>query len=272
MATFKRPRIFLSHIHEESRLAVIVQQALVAEFGGLVDVFVASDDRSIPAGSDYMKGIEDALMDCVAAIYLISPQSVKRNWINFELGAVWIRRLQNIRGGLPLLPTLPLCHSGMTPSTLPPPLNFMNAVIAGEASKLEFAFTSVQAAVGAASVPLRTDFKELSAAVVAFENDYTFGTHLAQLLGFVNDLKGLITECKKDPSAKIQVQLLHVPLSKVQIMQEIVAQLKGRVQIVSDLPRFAITEHAGGDNICEMVRINIPAEIILQNLGPLERC
>ena len=80
--------IFLSHIHEESSLALLVKQALENEFSGFVDVFVSSDGTSIPAGANFLKRIEDGLVSCIGAIYLISPNSVKRNWINFELGAV----------------------------------------------------------------------------------------------------------------------------------------------------------------------------------------
>lgn len=90
-------QIFLSHIHEESELALIIKEAIEAEFGGFVEVFVSSNGRSIPAGSNFLKRIEDSLINCIGAIYLISPKSVKRNWINFELGAVWIRNAMSIR-------------------------------------------------------------------------------------------------------------------------------------------------------------------------------
>ena len=111
--------IFLSHIHEEKALAILVKQALEEEFSGFVDVFVSSDGTSIPAGSNFLKRIEDGLADCVGAIYLISPASVKRNWINFELGAVWIRNAMSIRSGASEIPALPICHSGATPGGLP---------------------------------------------------------------------------------------------------------------------------------------------------------
>lgn len=100
--------IFLLHIHEESALARLIKQALEDEFSGFVDVFVSSDGTSIPAGSNFLKRIEDGLVGCIGAIYLISPASVKRNWINFELGAVWARNIMNLRDGKPEIPTLPV--------------------------------------------------------------------------------------------------------------------------------------------------------------------
>lgn len=106
--------IFLSHIHEDKALAALVKDALEDEFSGFVEVFVSSDGTSIPAGSNFLKRIENSLIDCVGAIYLISPISVKRNWINFELGAVWVRNVVSVRSGHAEIPTLPICHSGMT--------------------------------------------------------------------------------------------------------------------------------------------------------------
>ncbi|UNU29271.1 toll/interleukin-1 receptor domain-containing protein [Aeromonas hydrophila] len=164
--------IFLSHIHEERELALLVKQAIEEEFSGFVTVFVSSDGTSIPAGSNFLKRIEDGLIDCIGAIYLISPSSVKRNWINFELGAVWIRNIKNLRDGREEIPAIPVCHSGMTPSNLPQPLNNLNAIPANQASQLESAFRSLQNAVGGRG-SLRTDFDELARKIINFENTYT---------------------------------------------------------------------------------------------------
>ncbi|MFP9135476.1 hypothetical protein ACLKZ8_21145 [Shewanella algae] len=76
-------QIFLSHIHEERDLALLIKEAIENEFSGFIEVFVSSDGMSIPAGSNFLKRIEDGLVNCIGAIYLISPISVKRNWINF---------------------------------------------------------------------------------------------------------------------------------------------------------------------------------------------
>ncbi|MCP4746785.1 MAG: hypothetical protein GY874_11690 [Desulfobacteraceae bacterium] len=89
--------LFFSHIHDEKDLAILIKDALENEFSGFVDVFVSSDGKSIPAGVKFLEKIEDGLIKCVGALYLISPISVKRNWINFELGAVWVNWLQVFR-------------------------------------------------------------------------------------------------------------------------------------------------------------------------------
>lgn len=47
-----------------------------------------SDGVSIAAGANFIEQIDGALIDCVGALYLVSPLSIKRPWISFELGAV----------------------------------------------------------------------------------------------------------------------------------------------------------------------------------------
>jgi len=58
-------QIFLSHIHEEKELAILIKDAIEAEFSGFVEVFVSSDGTSIPAGSNFLKRIEDGLVNCI---------------------------------------------------------------------------------------------------------------------------------------------------------------------------------------------------------------
>jgi len=180
--------VFLSHIHEEKELALLIKSALEDEFGGFVEVFVSSDGTSIPAGFNFLRRIEDGLVDCVAALYLISPASVKRNWINFELGAVWLRNVISLRSSGPEIPTIPVCHSGSAPSTLPSPLNNLNGVTAGDASQLEFAFRGIQRAVGGAG-KFRTNFDALASTIRDFEAKNTYGKSLVsafRALGFTS--------------------------------------------------------------------------------------
>src|SRR5690348_9372698 len=116
--------IFLSHIHGERDLAILIKNTIEEEFSGFVDVFVSSDGVSIPAGSNFLSRIEDGLINCCAAIFLLSPHSVNRNWINFELGSVWIRnKLSSVE-----IPAIPVCHSGMSLNDMPQPINNLNAI------------------------------------------------------------------------------------------------------------------------------------------------
>lgn len=176
--------IFLSHITEEKELAKIIKDAIEDEFSGFVRVFVSSDGETIKAGQNFLKVIEDGLVECIAAIYLISPVSVQRSWISFELGAVWVRNALSQRNDGPEIPALPFCHSGMVFKELPQPICNLNAIEANLASKLEFAFRSLQASVGGKG-RLRTDFDVLAAQIVEFERKYTLFDKVEEVLALI---------------------------------------------------------------------------------------
>lgn len=188
--------IFLSHIHEEAELASLLKKTIEEEFSGFVTVFVSSDEQSIPAGTNFLKKIEEGLTNCIGALYLISPKSVKRNWISFELGAIWIRNILNIKNGLKEIPTIPICHSGIYPTTLPSPINNLNAVTANIPSQMETAFKSIQKAVGG-SGNLRTNFENLRSEIVRIEEEYTKGNTLKEmfLLLIPGDIQKMIDHC-----------------------------------------------------------------------------
>jgi hypothetical protein len=191
--------IFLSHIHEEAELAKKIQDAIENEFSGFVEVFVSSDGKTIPAGSNFLKRIEDGLTNCIGAIYLISPISVKRNWINFELGAVWIRNSISVKDSGKEIPTIPFCHSGITPSKLPMPLTNLSSIEATNSSHLELAFKSIQTAVGGKG-ELKTDFDKLAQEIIEFEKRYTLGDNLVKLFASIGinntQINQVIAQCK----------------------------------------------------------------------------
>ena len=121
-----KPKVFLSHIHEEAELADTLKRHLSRDFLGLVDVFVSSDGHSIPIGDRWLNDVEAALIDSRVPFILCSDLSVGHPWINFETGAAWNRSI----------PVVPLCHTGMIPSKLPLPLNLLQGVELGQEATL----------------------------------------------------------------------------------------------------------------------------------------
>ncbi|HFF5965469.1 TPA: toll/interleukin-1 receptor domain-containing protein [Stenotrophomonas maltophilia] len=226
--------LFLSHIHEERELALVFKQALEDEFSGFVDVFVSSDGVSIGAGANFLKKIEDGLVSCIAGIYLISPYSVKRNWINFELGAVWIRSAIAVRSGDKEIPALPLCHSGSSPGSLPAPLNNLNAVDANQATRLEFAFRSIQAAVGGRG-NLKTDFDALAEKVRRFEHAYTLEANLVKLTQMImvpSTIRNFVEFAEKDAGSELRVEVGIMDEVNAHNMENLVKEhLSGVVRI-----------------------------------------
>ena len=264
--------IFLSHIHEEKLLAILLKDAIENEFSGFVDVFVSSDGSSIIAGSNFLKKIESSLINCIGAIYLISPMSVKKNWINFELGAVWVRNVMSIANSLAEIPTLPICHSGMKLSGLPMPLNNLNAIQANEASQLEFAFRSLQTAVGGKGA-LRTDFDKLAADIVTLERQYTIGSNLKEMFTLMGgDIDPVITHCEmlaqRDPNSSTNINCGFLENNIVQSMKNFEAnQLNGiiKVTITSAGMRLGPMGASNGANLA----LDVPVSLILAHKDQL---
>ena len=155
-----KPIIFISHISEESELAAIFKKHLIADFLGLVDIFVSSDAASILAGQNWLNSIDAALRTACIELVICSKASIKRPWINFEAGAGWMR-------GIPIVP---VCHTGLHPRDLSMPMSVLQAVEANKESGLDQIYTLVASNLGSAkpSVVLDDVLKEIK----AFENAY----------------------------------------------------------------------------------------------------
>jgi hypothetical protein len=111
-------KVFLSHIHEEAPLALVFKDWIEGSFLSLIQVFVSSDIRDIPAGKRWFDEINRALGESQAFIVLCSPNSIRRPWINFETGCAWIKEV----------PVIVICHSGQSISALPRPLSDIQAL------------------------------------------------------------------------------------------------------------------------------------------------
>lgn len=152
--------VFISHITEEKELAQAFKEMVERAFLGLFDVFVSSDAESIPMGKRWLGEIEAALKHCVVEIVVCSPHSVKRPWIQFEAGAGWLRDI----------PVIPLCHSGMTPSKLPIPLNMLQGATATDAVDVENVLAVLAKALGATTAVV--DVTGFVAKATMFEEQY----------------------------------------------------------------------------------------------------
>ncbi|KUG14110.1 hypothetical protein ASZ90_016259 [hydrocarbon metagenome] len=124
--TSAKPLIFVSHINEEKELAASLKTLLELGFGQTIDIFVSSDKKSIPYGHYWFDEIRKAMSNCTIALILCSNLSIKEPWINFETGAAFIGNKKII----------PLCYGGLTPSTLPVPLNYLQGVSAFKLDEL----------------------------------------------------------------------------------------------------------------------------------------
>jgi len=148
-----KPVVFISHISEERDLAIGLKDLIEHAFAEALEVFVASDRRSIPPGGKWLDSITSALRLCEVEIILASPASTKRPWLLFEAGAGWVRDITVIS----------LCHAGMTPAELPAALYSLQALRADEVAAIWMKLASL---IGV-TVP-ETDFAPFLAAVAAY--------------------------------------------------------------------------------------------------------
>jgi hypothetical protein len=114
-------KVFVSHIHEEAKLALVLKDWIESTFAGQIQVFASSDIKDIPAGSQWLSEIDSALTSSALFVMLCSPTSISRSWINFEAGCAWMKKV----------PLMPICHSGLSKNNLPSPLSIFQALEIG---------------------------------------------------------------------------------------------------------------------------------------------
>ena len=140
-------RLFVSHISEESEIAALLKQTMEHDFLRLVEFFTSSDIGSISAGEDWLGVVERAMDEAKAVIVLCSKASVQRPWVQFELGAAWMKHV----------PIIPVCHSGMKVDDLQLPLSRRQAVELGTARGLERLYQGVANILKLGEVPQPRD-------------------------------------------------------------------------------------------------------------------
>jgi hypothetical protein len=82
----ERTGVFISHINEEAPVALVLKRYLALAFGEAFPVFVSSDKESIEAGDEWYQEIMRGLTEVETVIVLLSQESARRGWINFEGG------------------------------------------------------------------------------------------------------------------------------------------------------------------------------------------
>jgi len=174
-------KIFISHIKEESNLALVLKSWIESTFLGQVDVFVSSDIDDISAGDKWFNSIEQSLSEAKALIVICSQNSVARPWINFETGAGWIKKI----------PVIPVCHSGITKSNLPIPLSFFQAVAITEDNFSLLFIESLAKHLGYNRIPnisFDTMQRELLK-TISFQSDETFQEEELGLIDYLVEME-----------------------------------------------------------------------------------
>ena len=80
-------RVFVSHATVDKWLAITICDRIEA-----IGATTFRDDRDIAGGDDIPDTIRDAIDVSDEMVVLLTPASVNRPWVQFEVGAAWQRR------------------------------------------------------------------------------------------------------------------------------------------------------------------------------------
>jgi hypothetical protein len=155
-------RLFVSHISEEGEIAALLKETMEEDFLHLVEFFTSTDIGSISAGEDWMSAVERAMNEAAAVIVLCSKASVQRPWVQFELGAAWMK-------GVPIIP---VCHSGMEPDDLEMPLSRLQAVELGTEHGLQRLYEGVAKVLQLSQAPQLKDLPECLRRIAELESRF----------------------------------------------------------------------------------------------------
>ena len=137
-----KPRLFISHASSDGDFANAVKQELEKVFANGLEVFCTSSPGAIAAGADWLNEIESRLASTQAVIPIITPISIERPWLWFEVGATW----NNGRAGNCRI--YPLCAPEIALANLPSPLDRLQALSMGRAQDLKMLFEAIIAQFG----------------------------------------------------------------------------------------------------------------------------
>lgn len=132
-----KPTLFISHASSDGEFANAVKQEVEKVFANGVSVFCTSSPGTIPVGVDWLSDIEQKLGATQAVIVIITPVSIERPWLWFEIGATWSKgRSGDCR-------IYPLCAPEIDLSQLPSPLDRLQALSMGKAADLKLLFDAL---------------------------------------------------------------------------------------------------------------------------------
>ena len=133
----QKPVVFISHASTDGVFADAVKHEIEKVFANGVTVFSTSSPGAIGAGSDWLAEIEARLERAQAVITIVTPVSIERPWLWFEVGATWSKGQQQ------KLKIYPLCAPEVNLGQLPSPLDRLQALSMGKAADLKLLFLAL---------------------------------------------------------------------------------------------------------------------------------
>lgn len=132
-----KPTLFISHATTDVPIATIIKVEIDRVFGKGVIVYASSIPGTIRPGSDWLQSVQENLDAASAVAVLITPVSINRPWIWFEVGASW-SRMEADQGRI-----YPLCVPEIDLGELPEPLSRLQALSLGKADHIKQFFAAL---------------------------------------------------------------------------------------------------------------------------------
>lgn len=132
-----KPVIFIGHAATDRPIANILKAEIDRVFAHGVYVFASSVPGVIKPSSDWLDSIKQNLNKAKAVIVLITPVSINRPWIWFEVGATWFKTSEG------QCRMYPLCAPEIEFSELPEPLSRLQALSLGKANHIKILFQTL---------------------------------------------------------------------------------------------------------------------------------
>lgn len=130
----QKPNLFISHASSDGEFANVLKAEIEKVFADGINVFSTSSPGAIGASNDWLQTIETRLGVAQAVIAIVTPLSIERPWLWFEVGASWLRARSN------QLSIYPLCAPEIDFAELPSPLDRLQALSMGKAIDLKLLF------------------------------------------------------------------------------------------------------------------------------------
>jgi hypothetical protein len=129
-----KPGVFISHASTDAEFANAIKHEIEKVFANGVSVFSTSSPGTIAVGSDWLAEIEKRLESAKAVVAVVTPVSIERPWLWFEIGATWAKgRTDQTR-------IYPLCVPEVDMADLPAPLDRLQALSLGKAADVKLFF------------------------------------------------------------------------------------------------------------------------------------
>lgn len=133
----EKPTVFLSHAVTDQPIAQVIHDEIHRIFADGVNVFASSVPGVLQPGSDWLEDIRSNLSAARAVIVIVTPVSINRPWVWFEVGASWSRMLEG-EGKI-----IPLCVPEVDKGSLPEPLGRLQAMSLGSAAETRAVFQAL---------------------------------------------------------------------------------------------------------------------------------